>query len=98
MTRVSLKAVTIETCCPCIFLHLQAFHLRIAVSILIETELKIYKNNDRNYDRIAEQIFSTLIALNSIKYLNHFSTNRFFSPVIISTLSAPKAILNVKTF
>lgn len=70
MTRVSLKAVTIETCCPCIFLHLQAFHLRIAVSILIETELKIYKNNDRNYYRITEQIFFNA-NLNLIKYLNH---------------------------
>lgn len=54
MTRVSLKAVTIETCCPRIFLHLQAFHLRIAVFVLMETKLKICKNNDRN---LAEKIF-----------------------------------------
>lgn len=46
MTRVSLKAVTIETkCWPCILLRLQAFHSRIVVSILLmETKLKIYKN------------------------------------------------------
>lgn len=48
MTRVSLKAVTIETCCPRILLHLQAFHSRIVVFhiIIMETKLKIYKNND----------------------------------------------------